>query len=217
MVSFFKNFFHILHDHQTKWKLLRFATVLNLMYKPAHDKTYNKTCFQRIDRVFADHLCACMVLNLMYKPAHDKTYNKICDQRRLCQDCASAQSWQSLRWSLVPSTACGYPKRDKQVPLSYWVDVHADGRLCWSHRSYCRFCRALAHLLIAFLKEYRCICVTSNYADTLASYHDRPSFWTNPFYCLLKCLNLLDKWKTVYTLVRRFTMFYQACLSRYLE
>ena len=38
----------------------------------------------------------------------------------------------------------GYPKRDKREPLPYWVDVQADPSLCWSHRSYCRFCRALA-------------------------------------------------------------------------
>ena len=39
-----------------------------------------------------------------------------------------------------------YPKRDKREPLPYWVDVQADLSLCWSHRSYCRFCRALAQL-----------------------------------------------------------------------
>ena len=38
----------------------------------------------------------------------------------------------------------GYPKRDKQEALSYWVNVQVDRSLCWSHRSYCRFCRALA-------------------------------------------------------------------------
>ena len=26
------------------------------------------------------------------------------------------------------------------------MDVQADLRLCWSHRFYCRFCRALAHI-----------------------------------------------------------------------
>ena len=34
-----------------------------------------------------------------------------------------------------------YPKRDKQDSLSYWVDVQADLRLCWLHRSYCMFLR----------------------------------------------------------------------------
>ena len=38
----------------------------------------------------------------------------------------------------------GYPKRDKREHLPKSVDVQADLSLCWSHRSYCRFCRALA-------------------------------------------------------------------------
>ena len=41
----------------------------------------------------------------------------------------------------------GYPKRDEREPLPYLVDVQADLSLCWSHRSYCWFCRALANIL----------------------------------------------------------------------
>ena len=41
----------------------------------------------------------------------------------------------------------GYPERDKREPLPYWVDVQADPSLCWSHRSYCRLCRALTHII----------------------------------------------------------------------
>ena len=40
----------------------------------------------------------------------------------------------------------GYPKRDKPEPLSYLVDVQADLSPCWLHRSYRRFCPALAHI-----------------------------------------------------------------------
>ena len=40
----------------------------------------------------------------------------------------------------------GYPKRDEQEPLPYRVDEQVDLSLCWSHRSYCRFCRALAQI-----------------------------------------------------------------------
>ena len=44
----------------------------------------------------------------------------------------------------------GFIKRDKWEYLPYWVDVQADLSLCWLHRSYCRsycrFCRALAHM-----------------------------------------------------------------------
>ena len=39
-----------------------------------------------------------------------------------------------------------YPKRDNRERLLYWMDVEADLSLCWSHRSYCRFCRALAKI-----------------------------------------------------------------------
>ena len=37
----------------------------------------------------------------------------------------------------------GYPKKDKREPLVYCVDVQTDLSICWPHRSYCRFCRAL--------------------------------------------------------------------------
>ena len=60
------------------------------------------------------------------------TYNKTC-----------ATSEGSDQPALAPQ---GYPKRDKPDSLSYWVDVQADMSLCWSHGSYCRFCRALAQL-----------------------------------------------------------------------
>ena len=44
-----------------------------------------------------------------------------------------------------PLQPTGYPKRDKREPLPYWNDAQADTSLCWSHRSYCRFFRELAH------------------------------------------------------------------------
>ena len=43
----------------------------------------------------------------------------------------------------------GYPKRDKREPLPYWVDVQGDLSLCWLHRSYCRFCRALVRMFVS--------------------------------------------------------------------
>ena len=44
----------------------------------------------------------------------------------------------------------GYPKRDKQEPLPYWMDVQTDLSLCWSHASYCRFSHALACVICWF-------------------------------------------------------------------
>ena len=40
-----------------------------------------------------------------------------------------------------------YRKRDTWKPLPYWMDIQADLSLCWSHRSYCRFCRTLALII----------------------------------------------------------------------
>ena len=62
----------------------------------------------------------------------------LCDQRRLKSACASAQSDQSLRLPHVPSTAS----------LLYRVGEQADPSLCWSQRSYFRFCRAMAQFFI---------------------------------------------------------------------
>ena len=45
------------------------------------------------------------------------------------------------------STQTNYRKIDKREPLPYWMDVQADFRRCWSHRSDCRLCRAQAHNL----------------------------------------------------------------------
>ena len=49
----------------------------------------------------------------------------------------------------MPSTASKLSKMDKREPLPYWVDIQADLSLCWSHRPYCKFCRALAHIVLA--------------------------------------------------------------------
>ena len=63
-----------------------------------------------------------------YEPSHDNTYNKTC--------ATSEDSDQPVH--------PGYPKRDKREPLPYWGMFRLS--LCWSHRSYCRFCRVLAHI-----------------------------------------------------------------------
>ena len=42
---------------------------------------------------------------------------------------------------------------------SDWVDTHADLRLRWAHRSFCWFCRALAHLTAT--GNLKCICMSS--------------------------------------------------------
>ena len=61
-------------------------------------------------------------------------------------------------WSVFADRMCllqppGYPERDQREPLPNWVDVQAELSLCWSHRSYCSFCRALAHRLLVLVKS----------------------------------------------------------------
>ena len=67
----------------------------------------------------------------------------------------SAKTQISLRiravWSDSSLIACAFYslraiQRGIMRPLPYWMDVQADLSLCWSHRSYCRFFRALAHI-----------------------------------------------------------------------
>ena len=48
----------------------------------------------------------------------------------------------------------GYAKRNELESLSYWVDVEADLSLSWSQRSYCRFCHALAQMILAAARLY---------------------------------------------------------------
>ena len=70
----------------------------------------------------------------LYEPVHDKTY-KICvtsrDSDKPSLDSLAVEVTRSVDWS-----DCS---------------VQADLNLCWSHTSYCRFCRAL--------NIYLCVCV----------------------------------------------------------
>ena len=45
----------------------------------------------------------------------------------------------------------GYPKTDKQDLLAYQTDVQADLSICWSHRSYRRFCHALGIVIMIII------------------------------------------------------------------
>ena len=67
-------------------------------------------------------------------------------RQNLQKDVRPADTQISLRISMCPLQPAGYPKRDKQEPLPYWVDVKADLSLSWSQRSYQRICRPLAQI-----------------------------------------------------------------------
>ena len=43
-----------------------------------------------------------------------------------------------------------FSKRNKREPMAYWVDLQADLRLCWLHRSNCRFGHVPARIYLVF-------------------------------------------------------------------
>ena len=72
-------------------------------------------------------------------------------------------------WSLIAYAFLlppGYPKRDKWELLPCWVNTHAD--LCRSHRSSCRFCCALDHIIfyLYFSHLHLFFCVWSSTENT---------------------------------------------------
>ena len=84
---------------------------------------------------------------IKYEPEHNKTYNKTSvtseDSHQPTHLCSLIRIFTDHMCLLQ---YLGYPKRDKQDFLSYCVDVQVELSLCWSHRSYCRFCLALAYV-----------------------------------------------------------------------
>ena len=100
-------------------------------------------------------LNTCQEHKLWNESAHDKIYNKTCATSEDSDQPAHPRSlirvFADCICLLQPP---GYPKRDKREPLPYWVDVQADLSLCWSHMSYCRFCRALAQMLITLMLTF---------------------------------------------------------------
>ena len=82
-----------------------------------------------------------------YEPGHNKTYNKTCATSEESDQTAHSHSlirvFADCMCLLLPP---GYRKGDEPKPLPYWMDGQVDLSLCWSHRSYCRFCHALSHI-----------------------------------------------------------------------
>ena len=79
---------------------------------------------------------------LKNEPAHDKTYNKTCvttkDSRSPCTFIQYGRG--SPLWMAVEGTC------DKWSLWSDCADGQADLSLHFLHKSYCRFCRALAQI-----------------------------------------------------------------------
>ena len=82
-----------------------------IIYGPAHDKTYNKTC---VTSKYSDQPVhpPCLARVLIHPPVESPwALEGTWDQQRLWLNC---------------------------------MDVQVDISLCWSHKSYCRFCCVLA-------------------------------------------------------------------------
>ena len=60
--------------------------------------------------------------------------------------CTSTQSDQSF---LIVASQRGI----NENPWIYWMNVQADLSLCWSHRSYYRFCLVLVHILWVLIRS----------------------------------------------------------------
>ena len=87
----------------------------------------------------SSHSTACSIT----QPVHDKTYNNACATSEDSDQPAHPRSLIRVfadRMCLLKPP--GYQQTDKRGSLPYWVDVQAGLRLCCSHRSYCRLCRA---------------------------------------------------------------------------
>ena len=111
-------------------------------------KQYFKCCLLKILPSMLSIKC------IIYDSAHDKTYNKTCaiseDSDQTAHPRSLIRVFADHMCILEPT---GYLKRNVRDYLPYWVDVQADLNLCWSHRSYCRSCRALAHIHVLSYKK----------------------------------------------------------------
>ena len=89
------------------------------------------------------------------------------------------------------------------------MDVQANLNICWSHRSYCRFCRALAHMEILV---YCVIRIYPKYSNTITLYHASPKFEQFHFDYLSMCRKTAGLW-TVQTLIRMWHLIWVYIVS----
>ena len=135
------------------------------------------------------------------EPGHDKTYKTCTTSKGSDQPVQLHSLIRVLAERICLLQPPGYPKRDKQEPLPYWVDVQADLSRCCSHRSYCRFCCALTQIWaepfwIHHKKTPDCMCldaVTDQLTQPCSMIWDYCPFdisWKDVF-----CLVFYFKWK----------------------
>ena len=93
--------------------------------------------------------------------------------------------------------------------LAILMDVQANLNICWSHRSYCRFCRALAHMEILV---YCVIRIYPKYSNTITLYPASPKFEQFHFDYLSMCQKTAGLW-TVQTLIRMWHLIWVYIVS----
>ena len=71
------------------------------------------------------------------EPVDNKTYNKTCT--------TSKDSDQPVHPPII-AMILSYPALDRLEAVEGTCDAQTDLRFCWSHKSFCKFCPALAHI-----------------------------------------------------------------------
>ena len=86
-------------------------------------------------------------IKCLYEPAHDKTNKMTCAPSK-----DSDQPWhlpsliRVFAVHLKKHWVISYPLSTQRMLWSEWVDAQADLSLRWTHRSFCWFCHAAAHI-----------------------------------------------------------------------
>ena len=112
--------------------------------KKERKKKRKKNCFSLFLTIFR---CLSWVTLFIFEPAHDKTYNKICATSKDSDQLVHPHSMARVLVHTVDSTC------DQRRLWSDCADAQSDLSLRWSHKSYCRFCWALAHFGIIRLYD----------------------------------------------------------------
>ena len=102
----------------------------------------------QLNKTYTSYIeASCLYLHLSQ---HDKTYNKTCAiSKDLDQPVHPPSMARALVYSSLDSLEAVEGTCDQRRLWSDCADAQADLSLRWSHKSHCRFCRALAHFSIS--------------------------------------------------------------------
>ena len=86
--------------------------------------------------------------SILWTAAWQNQQNDMCAKRRLRSAWAPAKSDQSLRFPYEDAWVLSYPLSAQRRLWSDWANVQADLSLRWAQISFCRFCSAVAVLVL---------------------------------------------------------------------